>query len=79
MNESGDAELLEGLAKELHDDVGQTLTAIKLRIQSIIRDTESATPQATRESLEDVVPLIQEAIEEVRSVQTQLLQKAKGR
>ncbi len=77
MNRPGDDnDHLEHLAKELHDDAGQTLTAVKFKIQAVISDTGTASPQTLKASLEEAVSLLQDAIEEVRNVQARLRELA---
>jgi PAS domain S-box-containing protein len=55
-----------GIARDLHDGVGQMLTAIKFQIESALQLKNK------KKSLETVVPLIKESIEEVRRVQMDL-------
>ncbi len=54
------------IARELHDGVGQLLTAVKFKIESALQ------LKSKKKSLEAVVPLIKESIEEVRRVQMDL-------
>lgn len=56
------------IAMELHDSIGQTLTAIKFTLENIIvnADSPSATPSV--EALSALVPTVQSAIEEVRHI-----------
>lgn len=49
---------------ELHDDIGQALTAVKLNLEALRR--EAATAMATQ--LEDSIALVEGAIREVRSL-----------
>lgn len=58
------------IAAELHDDIGQVLTAIKFGIENAIGQMRHGT--ATAETLEAMIPLVQNAIEEVRRIYTQL-------
>ena len=58
------------IAAELHDDIGQVLTAIKFGIENSIRQLQIGT--ATPKTLESMIPLVQNAIEEVRRIYTQL-------
>ncbi len=56
------------IARELHDGIGQILTSIKMRVEtanSILRQ-HGVAPGA--EILQSVVPMIQEAMQEVRSM-----------
>ncbi len=54
------------IARELHDGVGQMLTAVKFKIESALQ------LRSKKKSLEAVVPLIKDSIEEVRRVQMDL-------
>ncbi len=60
------------IASELHDDIGQILTGVKMRIESgisLIAQGNLATGQKT---LAEVVPIIREAMEEVRRISLDL-------
>jgi PAS domain S-box-containing protein len=50
---------------ELHDDIGQALTAIKLNLEALRR---GARPEGAHGSLEDSIALVESAIREVRSL-----------
>jgi len=54
------------IARDLHDGVGQLLTAVKFRVESALE------LKSKKKSLEDVIPLLKESIEEVRRVQMDL-------
>ncbi len=54
------------IAVELHDSIGQMLTAIKFRIESILDERNK------KKSLESLVPLVRETIEETRRIQMDL-------
>lgn len=56
------------IAMELHDSIGQTLTAIKFTLESIIANTDSASAAPPVEELSALVPTVQSAIEEVRRI-----------
>jgi signal transduction histidine kinase len=60
------------IAGELHDGIGQSLTAIKFGVENAIKQIHSATTRTSVESLEAVIPQAQEAIEEVRRIQADL-------
>jgi signal transduction histidine kinase len=60
------------VARELHDGIGQMLTAVKFKIESGLRDPETSGAGAIQQSLETVVPMIQESIQEVRRIQMAL-------
>jgi PAS domain S-box-containing protein len=55
------------IAKELHDGIGQYLSAIKYRVEHALVLQESAGAAEDR-FLQDMVPVIQEAIEEIRRI-----------
>ena len=48
------------VARELHDEVGQVLTAVKIQLQSLLRGTGSAAPPAAR--LQAAVDSVDQAI-----------------
>ena len=54
------------IAREIHDGVGQLLTAVKFKIESTLQ------LKSKKKSLEAVIPLLKESIEEVRRVQMDL-------
>jgi PAS domain S-box-containing protein len=54
------------IAVELHDSIGQMLTAIKFKIESILQEKNK------KKSLETLVPLVRETIEETRRIQMDL-------
>jgi signal transduction histidine kinase len=54
------------IAVELHDSIGQMLTAIKFKIESILQEKNK------KKSLEALVPLVRETIEETRRIQMDL-------
>lgn len=54
------------IAIELHDSIGQMLTAIKFKIESILQEKNK------KKSLETLIPLVRESIEEVRRIQMDL-------
>ncbi|MFP5213860.1 MAG: response regulator [Acidobacteriota bacterium] len=58
------------IAAELHDNLGQILTAVKFGVENTLSHMEPATPGA--KTLEGLVPTIQYAIEEVRRIYTHL-------
>jgi signal transduction histidine kinase len=60
------------IARELHDGIGQTLSAIKFIIESTLQKLTMPSPSPHSQYLETVLPLIQNAIEEVRKIQTDL-------
>jgi PAS domain S-box-containing protein len=58
----------ERVANELHDSVGQALTAIKFRVENTLGQLDKTTAKGVIESLETVVPVVQYATEEVRRI-----------
>jgi len=60
------------IARELHDGIGQTLSAIKFLLENTIQKSTFTASSSIIQSLETVIPMIQNAIEEVRRIQTSL-------
>jgi two-component system, chemotaxis family, CheB/CheR fusion protein len=58
------------IAMELHDSIGQMLTAIKFKAENILQEKEKT--RAKDESLEAIISMIKETIEEVRRMQMDL-------
>ena len=58
------------VAQELHDGIGQQLTAIKFRLEQAIGQADESPTCA--ESLAPIVPMIQNAIKEVRRISMDL-------
>jgi len=58
----------ERVAHELHDSIGQALTAIKFRVENTLGQLDKNTAKDVIESLETVVPVVQFATEEVRRI-----------
>jgi len=56
------------IARELHDSIGQSLSAIKFGLENALRRVENRAFEACIESLKGLIPLIQTAIEEVRKI-----------
>jgi PAS domain S-box-containing protein len=59
------------IAREIHDSIGQSLAAIKFRIESSLGGKTDGE-QVERESLEGIVPLVQDSIDEARRIQMDL-------
>ncbi len=59
------------LAAELHDELGQLLVAIKFRIEGALES--GASGESSASNLKSLIPSIQEAIERVRNMYTQLM------
>ncbi|HYB20696.1 MAG TPA: sensor histidine kinase [Thermodesulfobacteriota bacterium] len=60
------------IARELHDGIGQSLSAVKFLIENILQKSTFTASSSSIQSLETVIPMIQNAIEEVRRIQTSL-------
>ncbi|MDL1979059.1 MAG: histidine kinase [Deltaproteobacteria bacterium] len=60
------------VAQELHDSIGQSLTAIKFALENSLDEKAGRTAEARVESSRAVIPVVQQAIEEVRRIHTDL-------
>jgi PAS domain S-box-containing protein len=60
------------IAREIHDGIGQILTAIKFKVEDITQQMSKGKVYVKEKSLEPIIPLIQESIEEVRRIQMDL-------
>ena len=58
----------ERLAQELHDRIGQTLAAVKFGVENSLNARGRGKTRAVLESLQGVIPLLQEAMREVRNI-----------
>jgi PAS domain S-box-containing protein len=58
------------IAMELHDGIGQMLTAIKFKVENTLHEKQKIG--AKGKSLEAIIPLIKETMEEVRRMQMDL-------
>ena len=56
------------IARELHDGIGQALSAIKFSVENALLEKRHATDSIDPGSLESVIPLTQKTIEEVRRI-----------
>jgi PAS domain S-box-containing protein len=56
------------IARELHDGIGQALSAIKFSVENSLRQLSNQADDAELKSLEAVIPLTQKTIEEVRRI-----------
>ena len=56
------------IARELHDGIGQALSAIKFSVENAMLELRSAANPIDLGSLEAVIPLTQKTIEEVRRI-----------
>ena len=59
------------IAGEIHDTLGACLSAIKFKVESVFQGI-TKTPNAPIESLEAIIPVIQEGVEECRRIQMDL-------
>lgn len=62
------------IAKDLHDGVGQSLSGIKLKMDSFVR-YEDTLPKTESDKLKELVSHIDEACAEVRSISHQMMPK----
>jgi PAS domain S-box-containing protein len=60
------------VARDLHDSLGQTLTGIKFAVEAALGELWPQERRAGIERLRSLVPTIQEAVEEVRRISTEL-------
>ena len=56
------------IARELHDGIGQALSAIKFSVENSLRQLGHEADHSELKSLESVIPLTQKTIEEVRRI-----------
>jgi PAS domain S-box-containing protein len=56
------------IARELHDGIGQSMSAIKFSVENTVRQREKSTTGEDIQSLKALIPLIQASIEEVRKI-----------
>ena len=56
------------VARELHDSIGQSLSAVKFIIERAIDEQQEWGDNKQRRTLRTVVPVIQDAVEEVRRI-----------
>jgi signal transduction histidine kinase len=57
---------------ELHDGIGQMLTAIKFKVESILQEEGKGKGKAKEKSLEAIIPMVRESVDEVRRMQMDL-------
>jgi PAS domain S-box-containing protein len=60
------------IGQELHDGLAQTLSAIKVWVEAALMETGQENPPEFTKSLESVIRLAQEAVEEVRRISKNL-------
>ncbi len=59
------------VAQEIHDSIGSSLAATKFKVESALGQVGHSNPQ-TRASLESMIPILQETIQETRRIQMAL-------
>jgi signal transduction histidine kinase len=59
------------IASDLHDTIGSCLTGVKFKVESVLQQIRKA-PEAAPESLNSILPMIREAVEECRRIQLDL-------
>jgi len=60
------------IALEIHDSLGQSLNAIKFRVESALQELKGTSDQAIVRSIRDIIPVIQESIDDARRLQMDL-------
>ena len=60
------------IARELHDGIGQSLSAIKFLLENRLQMMKKNSAPGELQPLESMIPMLQNAIEEVRKMQTDL-------
>ena len=60
------------IARELHDGIGQTMSAIKFKVETALKELEGKEGSESCQVLGTVVPMIQGAVEEVRRISKNL-------
>ena len=56
------------IARELHDGIGQSLSAIKFRVEDALGQLSKGSTESTMSTLHGVIPIIQGTVEEVRRI-----------
>jgi signal transduction histidine kinase len=59
------------IASDLHDTIGSSMTGVKFRVESALQQIKKA-PETALQSLNSILPMIQEAVEECRRIQMDL-------
>ena len=60
------------IARELHDGIGQALSTMKVRLETVAKIARSDVSRIEVEDLENLVPMIRQTIEEVRNTSMDL-------
>ena len=56
------------IARELHDGIGQSLSAVKFRVEDAVGQIAKGSPDSGAHSLNSLIPTIQSTVEEVRRI-----------
>jgi signal transduction histidine kinase len=62
----------KSVAQDLHDSIGQTLAAVKFGTENALRELSKRPSKEIGQPLEATISLVQNAIQEVRRIQTDL-------
>jgi PAS domain S-box-containing protein len=60
------------IARELHDSIGQSLAAVKFNVENVLEEIGKEVNARIAYSLEQLIPLVQNSMEEVRRIYTGL-------
>jgi PAS domain S-box-containing protein len=60
------------IARELHDSIGQSLAAIKFKVENVMGEINRGQSGGMAHSLELIIPVVQNAMEEARRIYTGL-------
>ncbi len=60
------------IAQDLHDGLGQSLTAIKFKVENFLLETKRSRKRVKVELLKDVIPIIQQCVREIHRVTSNL-------
>jgi signal transduction histidine kinase len=60
------------IALEVHDGIGQSLSAVKYRVEAALAELGEACSAKAFGSLKPIIPVVQEAVEETRRIQRNL-------
>ena len=56
------------IAGDLHDGIGQTLSAVKFMVETVLEQLRGKVPETELGALETLIPMLQKATEEVRTI-----------
>jgi len=60
------------ISREVHDSLGQSLSAIKFRVEGMLQEVRKSREKTIAKSLENLIPIVQQSIEEARRIQMDL-------